>query len=55
MIMDEFAMLVADTKKKIDEGIIANSEGVFLAQAIAQGYVLDEYEKKLLGQMTYMP
>ena len=54
MIMDEFAMLIAVTKKEIDEGKIANEEGVFLKRAIAQGIALDEEEKKMLGMMKYL-
>ena len=54
MIMDEFAMLIAVTKKEIDEGKIANEEGIFLKRAIAQGFELDEEEKKMLGMMKYI-
>lgn len=55
MIMDEFARLIAVTKKEIDEGKIANEEGIFLKRALEQGVPLNEDEKKLLGQMKYHP
>lgn len=53
MIMDEFAMLLAVTKKEIDEGKIANEEGVFLKRAQEMAIPLDDSEIQLLKMMKY--
>ncbi len=54
MIMDEFAMLIAVTKKEIDEGKIANEEDVFLKQAQEMAIPLDDSEIQLLKTMKYL-
>ncbi|MBR0072290.1 MAG: hypothetical protein IJP95_00500 [Bacteroidales bacterium] len=53
MIMDEFAMLIAVTKKEIDEGKIANEEDVFLKRAQEMAIPLDDSEIQLLKTMKY--